>query len=89
MKTTKLTFAVAMTALSAALSGCGTGEASVASDAEIIAATPVPVEVEMPDRRDIYATYHATATISSDADAPVTARVSGEVKSCCSSNISR
>jgi membrane fusion protein (multidrug efflux system) len=39
----------------------------------------VPVEVTFPVRADIYATYHATTTIASDADAPVLARVRGEV----------
>lgn len=63
----------------AALPGCGVGEASNASVEEIQAATPVPVEVAYPIRADIYATYRATTTIESDADAPVLARVPGEV----------
>jgi membrane fusion protein (multidrug efflux system) len=67
-------------ALAAAMvSGCGTGEASVASQTEIEAATPVPVEVALPERSDIFATYEVTSTIASDADAPVVARVGGEV----------
>lgn len=67
-------------ALAAAmLSGCGTGEASVASEAELQAATPIPVEVALPERSDMFASYEATSTISSDADAPVVARVGGEV----------
>jgi len=61
------------------LPGCGTGEASVTAAEELRAATPVPVEVAVPARADIYATYHATTTIASDADAPVLARVPGEV----------
>ena len=61
------------------LSGCGTGEASVASNEEIKAATPVPVAIALPARADIFATYEATTTIASDADAPVVAKVSGEV----------
>ena len=69
---------LALTAI-AVIPGCGTGEASVANEAEIRAATPVPVEVAAPTRADIYATYQATATIESDADAPVLARVGGEV----------
>jgi len=64
---------------SALLTGCGTGEASVTDKETILAATPVPVEVAQPSRADIYATYAATATITSDADAPVVARVTGEV----------
>jgi membrane fusion protein (multidrug efflux system) len=64
---------------SALLTGCGVGEASTTDNEAIQAATPVPVEVAQPSRADIYATYAATATISSDADAPVVARVPGEV----------
>lgn len=64
---------------SALLAGCGTGQASVTDEASIQAAVPVPVEVAQPFRADIFATYAATATISSDSDAPVVARVSGEV----------
>ncbi|NIL94803.1 MAG: efflux RND transporter periplasmic adaptor subunit [Woeseiaceae bacterium] len=63
----------------AVIPGCGTGEASVANEAEVRAATPVPVEIAAPVRADIFATYHATATIESDANAPVLARVAGEV----------
>ena len=71
---------LAITLSSAALiSGCGTGEASVPDADAIQAATPVPVETAMPFRSDINATYAATASISSDADAPVTARVAGEI----------
>jgi membrane fusion protein (multidrug efflux system) len=66
-------------ALAASLTGCGVGEASVSDVEEIRAATPVPVEVAHPFREDIYATYSATATITSDKDAPVVARVAGEV----------
>lgn len=64
---------------SALLAGCGVGEASTTDKNTIQAATPVPVEVAQPFRADIYATYAATATISSDVDAPVVARVPGEV----------
>ncbi len=61
------------------LTGCGVGQASVADEEAIQAATPVPVEVASPFRADIYATYNATATIASDADAPVVARIGGEI----------
>ena len=72
---------VAVVALSgiAALPGCGIGEASSAGADQVRAATPLPVEVVYPVRADIYATYHATTTITSDADAPVLARVPGDV----------
>jgi membrane fusion protein (multidrug efflux system) len=76
------TTAMLMLSLLAALaSGCGVGEASVASDDEIEAATPIPVETALPTRADILATYEATTTIASDADAPVVAKVGGEVVS--------
>ncbi len=55
------------------------GEASVADTDVIAAETPLPVETATPFRSDIYATYDASASIASDADAPVTARVRGEV----------
>lgn len=61
----------------AVLAGCGVGEASVADVDE--AATPVPVEVGSPVRGEIFATYDATTTIASEGDAPVLARVPGEV----------
>ena len=64
---------------SALISGCGVGEASIADTGTTQAATPVPVETVTTFRSDIYATYAASATIASDADAPVTARVAGEV----------
>jgi membrane fusion protein (multidrug efflux system) len=64
---------------SALISGCGVGEASVPDADTIATATPIPVETVTPFRSDIYATYSATASIASDADAPVTARAAGEV----------
>ncbi|MDH3351935.1 MAG: efflux RND transporter periplasmic adaptor subunit [Gammaproteobacteria bacterium] len=77
MRTSKpINTAVAVISL-AALSGCGIGQAS--NTEEVPATTPVPVEVTLPVRGDIYATYHATTTIISDAEAPVLARVPGEV----------
>ena len=80
MITEKLTVATLMIALTAAmLSGCGVGEASVASNQEIEAVTPVPVEVALPTRTDIFATYESTTTITSDTDAPVLAKVPGDV----------
>lgn len=72
--------ATLMISLTAALaSGCGVGEASVAPEVAIEAATPVPVETVLPSRADILATYDATTTIASDADAPVVAKVGGEL----------
>ena len=62
-----------------ALSGCGVGEAKVVGLVEQNSATPLPVEVSLPARADIYATYATTSTLESDSDAPVLARVAGEV----------
>lgn len=76
--TTSIIATLSLTA-SALFSGCGTGEAAVSSEESILAATPVPVEVAQPFRTDIFATYEATATITSDADAPVVARAAGEI----------
>lgn len=76
-RTLVVTLLLALTAIM--LSGCGTGEASIASNEEIKAATPVPVAIAMPTRADIFATYEATTTIASDSDAPVVAKVGGDV----------
>ncbi len=66
-------------AAAALLSACGVGEASAPDQAAINDATPVPVETSRPYRSDVSATYEATAAITSDADAPVVARVAGEL----------
>jgi membrane fusion protein (multidrug efflux system) len=79
MKASKLMIAALAMSATAVLTGCGTGEASSTNANEVRAATPVPVEVTYPVRADIFATYDATSTISSDVDAPVLARVPGEV----------
>ena len=78
MKTSTTLISLLAIAALPALAGCGTGEASVA-DAEEPQATPVPVEVAYAVNADIYATYDATSTIGSEGDAPVLARVGGEV----------
>ena len=74
-----VTSIILLLAMAATLAGCGVGEASVSDEETIRAATPVPVQVAQPFREDIFATYSATATIASDQDAPVVARVTGEV----------
>jgi membrane fusion protein (multidrug efflux system) len=79
MKTTKPIIAALALTGSALLTGCGVGEASLSDEATVQAATPVPVEVAQAFRTNIYATYAATATITSDADAPVVAKVAGEI----------
>lgn len=79
MKTTSLIFTILILSISYGLSGCGVGEAQIVASGEEGEAARVPVEVATPFRGDIFATYQATATISSDWDAPATARVGGEV----------
>jgi membrane fusion protein (multidrug efflux system) len=74
-----VTSIIFLLALAATLAGCGVGEAKVSDEEAIRAATPVPVQVTRPFHEDIFATYSATATITSDRDAPVLARIAGEV----------
>ena len=65
--------------LAIALSGCGVGEAKVADLVEQDAATALPVEVSLPQHANIYATYQTTGSLEPDSEAPVLARVAGEV----------
>ena len=71
--------ATAMLVAGAAMfaSACGVGEASTAE--EPMAPAPLPVEVVSPVKAEIQATYLTTTTLESDADAPILARVEGEV----------
>ena len=62
-----------------ALTGCDAGAQGVAEVETVEETTPVPVEIAYPERNDIFATYQATTTIASDGDAPVVARVPGEI----------
>lgn len=66
-------------AASSLLTACGVGEASVADIDAAPETTPVAVEIATPIRSDIYATYSANASLSSDYDAPAIARVAGEI----------
>jgi len=75
----KTGIAILASAAAGLVTACGTGEASTAEETEQAIVTPLPVEVVLPVRAEIFATYHTTTTISSDADAPVPARVAGEV----------
>jgi membrane fusion protein (multidrug efflux system) len=67
------------TLIGSSLSACGVGEAKVTDPAEKAAATPLPVEVSAPLTGDIFATYLSTANIRSESEAPVLARVAGQV----------
>ena len=73
------TGAITMAAGALVLTGCGTGEASTPVEAAPAAGTPLPVEVVFPRVSEVYATYHTTANLASDGDAPVPARVGGEI----------
>ncbi len=66
-------------AASSLMTGCGEGEASVADIDAAPETTPVAVEIATPIRSDIFATYSANASLSSDYDAPAIARVAGEI----------
>ena len=65
--------------VAAMVSACGVGEASTPVEASEPVVAPLPVEVVSPVKAEINATYHTTTTLASDLDAPVIARVSGEV----------
>lgn len=79
MSMSKFLSIAAVTGFAAALAGCGVGQASAPTTEEKAASAPVPVEIEAAERGDIFATYTATTTIASDVDAPVPARVTGDV----------
>lgn len=57
--------------------GCGSGEAAQTGAQDVPA--PLPVQVASAQVADISATYQTTATIEADAEAPILARVAGEV----------
>jgi membrane fusion protein (multidrug efflux system) len=68
--------------LSISLAGCGDVDAKVAQDASSETQASVialPVEVAAASKGDIFATYHTTTAISADAEAPVLAKVEGEI----------
>ena len=68
--------------LSVGLSGCGDVDAKISDAASSDIQTEMaalPVQVASANKGDIFATYHITAAISADAEAPVLAKVEGEV----------
>ena len=62
------------------LAACGDGENTAKNDEEGDEAPPIPVEVGLPSRGDIYAVYAGTAPIEAFAEADVVAKVQGEVR---------
>jgi membrane fusion protein (multidrug efflux system) len=79
MKLTTLTVALWTLVAPVVLSGCNTGDASQVAELVTPAAAAVPVRVRLPERTDLFATYETTANIDTDGDAPVVARVEGDV----------
>lgn len=78
MKLKNIAIAITAASLTTVLSACGVGEAGTNGD-DLDLATALPVEVITAHKAEIFATYHATSTITSEYDAPVTARVDGEI----------
>ena len=68
--------------LALALSGCGGAgdEEEDGGEAKTDEVSSIPVEIAMPSRGDILATYSGTAPIEAFADAQVVAKVGGEVR---------
>lgn len=79
MRLKQIAIAALAAAVTIALTGCGVGEAKITSTDDQAAVMALPVEVSSSTRADIFATYHTTTTITSDAEAVVVARVDGEV----------
>lgn len=61
------------------LVGCKGGDDKPESAAEEKKAAPIPVEVAGLERGDVFAVYTGTASLETDADALVVAKVAGEV----------
>ena len=73
-------FGPAALALLLLLAACGGGEHTANNDEDGDESPPVPVEVGLPSRGDIYAVYRGTAPIEAYAEAVVKAKVQGEVR---------
>ncbi|MGI9204503.1 MAG: efflux RND transporter periplasmic adaptor subunit [Woeseiaceae bacterium] len=79
MNSKRVVSAVFIACFATVLTACGIGVASPAEDHFQEAPTPLPVQVAVPRSVEIFAKYHTTANIGSDADAPIPARVKGEI----------
>lgn len=63
----------------ALLAGCGAKDEKSPAAKDDAEAASVPVEVILPERGDVFAVYTGTASLETDADALVVAKVAGEV----------
>ena len=79
MNTHKLASIALAAFIAIAASGCDTGEASVTSVNENVLPAPLPVLVTTPETMDIFAAYKTAAAIAADEQAPILARVAGQV----------
>jgi len=79
MNTYKLVGIALVAIIGATVSGCGTGEASVTTSDEQSLPAPLSVLVTNPETMDIFAAYKTSSPIVSDAEAPIVARVAGQV----------
>lgn len=77
----RLKAALTLLMVTALLAACGGGkEKSEKAEASTEEGPGVPVEVSRPDRGDVFAVYTGTASLETDSDALVVAKVAGEVK---------
>jgi len=79
MNTHKLAGIALVAIFSVVASGCDPIEASVDSVNETVLPAPLPVLVTTPETMDIFAAYKTAAAIAADAEAPILARVAGQV----------
>ena len=76
MQTSKLAGLTIILA-AAIITGCNSGEASVADSTT--APAPLPVRVTTAETMDIYAAYRTASAIAADAEAPILARIDGQI----------
>jgi len=79
LRISNISIAIVIAFLTSMMSGCNVGEARTGDAAQTTSPVPLPVAVVQPRYADIFATYFTTTPIASDADAPIPARVAGEV----------
>ena len=63
MKLKKIGIALGVASLAGIISACNDGEASTKDETGSAASAPLPVEIVMPVKAEIFATYHTTTTL--------------------------